>query len=282
MENCLRHFPDVDRTVEGFEGLESAQQCINTDEKKDKFAIDYKFLSKLWESLSPDSILNDYQSDYIWLTGVYNSTRNSIDNIGKLLWHSLGAQTTKLIHDNIHVSGLNDDMSEFVLDADVIDDIFNNPDKKQIKVLEKELIKRFKKHATLPKFKDLSKRLEDLKEKAEQGLIQSIEFVKELCKIAQETVEAEKKLLEQKEKSPKAALTELFLEIKTDSTPAVIESIVNDIDAIVRAVSFEGWQNSISGQKEVKSGLRKTLWIKYKIKDNELFEKAYAYIREFY
>jgi type I restriction enzyme, R subunit len=62
-------------------------------------------------------------------------------------------------------------------------------------------------------------------------LIQSIEFVKELCKIAQETVEAEKKLLEQKEKSPKAALTELFLEIKTDSTPAVIESIVNDIDA---------------------------------------------------
>tara|TARA_Y100001954_G_C15828199_1_gene613329 strand:- start:3259 stop:6213 length:2955 start_codon:yes stop_codon:yes gene_type:complete len=282
MENCLRHFPGVDRMVEGFEGLEAAQQCINTNEKKDKFAIDYKFLSKLWESLSPDSILNDYQSDYIWLTGVYNSTRNSIDNIGKLLWHSLGAQTTKLIHDNIHVSGLNDDMSEFVLDADVIDDIFNNPDKKQIKVLEKELIKRFKKHATLPKFKDLSKRLEDLKEKAEQGLIQSIEFVKELCKIAQETVEAEKKLFEQKEKSPKAALTELFLEIKTDSTPAVIESIVNDIDAIVRAVSFEGWQNSISGQKEVKSGLRKTLWIKYKIKDNELFEKAYAYIREFY
>ena len=40
--------------------------------------------------------------------------------------------------------------------------------------------------------------------------------------------------------------------------------------------------NSISGQKEVKSGLRKTLWIKYKIKDNELFEKAYSYIIEFY
>ena len=33
MEKCLKHFEGVDRTIEGFEGLEAAQNCINTDDK---------------------------------------------------------------------------------------------------------------------------------------------------------------------------------------------------------------------------------------------------------
>lgn len=37
-------------------------------------------------------------------------------SIGKLLWFSLGAQTTKLIHDNIHVGDVHQ-LDEFVLDA---------------------------------------------------------------------------------------------------------------------------------------------------------------------
>ena len=55
------------------------------------------------------------------------------------------------------------------------------------------------------------------------------------------------------EKSPKAALTELFLELKTDSTPAVVERIVNDIDSIVRVVSFPGWQQTNSGKEKFKN-----------------------------
>ena len=103
--------------------------------------------------------------------------------------------------------------------------------------LEKILIIRFKKHSDLPKFKKLSERLEELRDKAEKGLITSIEFVKELCKLAKETLQAEKELEEEvQEKSPKAALTELFLELKSDQTPAVVERIVTDIDAIVRVV----------------------------------------------
>ena len=35
------------------------------------------------------------------------------------------------------------------------------------------------------------------------------------------------------QKSAKTALTELFLELRTDTTPAIVERIVNDIDAIV-------------------------------------------------
>lgn len=280
--DALSHFEGVDRTIEGFEGLEAAQNAIKDDEKKDAFAKDYKYLSKLWESLSPDSLLNEYQTDYKWLSQVFESVRPASDNVGKLLWFTLGAQTTKLIHENIHVDDVHQ-LDEFVLDADVIENIFNNPDPRNAKKLERILIKRFKKHLGDPKFKALSERLEELRNKAEQGLITSIEFVKELCKLAKETVQAEKELEQQlQEKSPKAALTDLFLEIKSDETPAVVERIVTDIDSIVKVVRFLGWQQTIAGEREVQKSLRKAL-LKYKLhKDQQLFDRAYSYIKEYY
>ncbi|WP_367391682.1 type I restriction endonuclease subunit R [Lewinella sp. LCG006] len=282
MRDALQHFEGVDRTLEGFEGLEAAQDAINNDEKKDAFAKDYKYLSKIWESLSPDNVLNLYDQDYKWLSQVFESVRPASDNIGKLLWFSLGAQTTKLIHENIHVGSVHH-LDEFILDADVIEDIFNNPDPKKTKQLEKILIKRFKKHAGDPTFIKLSDRLEALRDKAEQGLITSIEFVKELCKLAKETVQAEKELAEaQQEKTPVAALTELFLELKTDQTPAVVGRIVEGIDKIVRVVRFPGWQSTSVGEREVQKALRREL-LKYQLhKDQVLFERAYGYVKAYY
>jgi type I restriction enzyme R subunit len=282
VQNALAHFEGLDRNLQGFEGLEAAQDAIKTDEKKDAFAQDYKYLSKIWESLSPDNILNAYQKDYKWLSQVFESVRPSSDYVEKLLWITLGTQTTKLIHDNVHVGEIHN-LEEFILDADVIEDIFNNPDPKNAKKLGKILASRFKKHEGNPVFKKLSELLEELRDRAEKGLISSIEFVKELCKIAKETVQAEKELEEQfKEKTPKSALTELFLELKTDQTPAVVERIVNDIDAIVRVVSFPGWQKTSSGEREVQKSLRQAL-LKYQLhKDQLLFDRAYSYIKEYY
>ncbi len=282
MSNALSHFENVDRTIEGFEGLEAAQNAIKTHLEKDAFAEDYKFLSKIWESLSPDKVLNDFQKDYKWLSQVFESVRPASNDVGKLLWFTLGAQTTKLIHENVHVGGIHN-LNEFVLDADVIEDIFNNPDPQKTKKLVHILVRRFTGpgHGTV--FKKLSERLEELRERAEKGLISSIDFVKELCKIAKETVQAEKELEEEiLKKTPKAALTELFLELKTDETPAVVERIVTDIDAIVRVVSFAGWQDTSQGEREVQKSLRKAL-LKYKLhKDQVLFDRAYAYIKEYY
>ena len=282
MADALKHFEGVDRTLDGFEGLEAAQNAISTDDKKDAFAKDFKYLSKLWESLSPDNILDPYNQDYKWLAQVFESVKPASDNVGKMLWLALGAQTTQLIHENIHVGEVHT-LDEFVLDADVIENIFNNPDPKKIKQLEKDLIQRFKKHGGNTEFKKLSKRLEELRDKAEKGLITSIEFVKELCAIAKDTVSAEKDLQQEvQEKSPKAALTDLFLELKNDETPAVVERIVTDIDAIVRIVNFPGWQNTTGGEREVQKSLRKAL-LKYKLhKDQALFDRAYAYIKEYY
>ena len=56
---------------------------------------------------------------------------------------------------------------------------------------------------------------------------------------------------------------------------------IND-DEIVRVVRFDGWQNSTVGEREVKRELRKVLWTKYQIKDEDLFNRAYDYIKEYY
>lgn len=282
MKNALVHFEDVDRTLEGFEGLEAAQNAIKTDELKDAFAKDFKLLMNVWESLSPDRVLDPYQADYRWLSQVYASVKPSSDHMGKLLWMTLGAETTRLMHEHITVGEVHD-LEEFVLDADVIDNIFNNPDPKDAKKIEEILVKRFKKHGGDPKFRKLSERLEDLRAKAEQGLITSIEFVKELCKLAKDTLLAEKDLEEQiQEKTPQAALTELFIELKTEETPAVVERIVKDIDDIVRVVRFPGWQTTSAGEREIQKSLRKAL-LKYQLHKNEmLFQRAYEYIKEYY
>jgi len=278
MENALKYFEGVDRTIQGFEGLELAQQKINTDDKKDAFAKDYKFLSNIWESLSPDKILDLYNEDYKWITNIYDSVRPSSDNTGKLLWFTFGAQTTALIHENIHAGNIHK-LEEFVLDGSVIEDIIKNPDPKKIKEVEKILISRLQKHKNDPQFKNLSERLIDIKNKLEEGLITSIEFVKELCKLAKETLELEREL---KEKTPQAALTDLFIELKSDQIPAVVGRIVEDIDAIVKIVRFPNWQNSNAGQREVQKSLRQTL-LKYKLhKDQVLFDRAYEYIKEYY
>ena len=284
MANNLAHFEGVDRTVDGFDGLQAAQEAINTNEKRDAFASDYRQLANIWESLSPDVALEPYREDYKWWSNVYQSVKPSgPDSLGKLLWLSLGAQTKKIMYDNIHVGGIHSDMEEVVLDEVMVASLMTSKDPRAAKKIEKELIKRFKKYANQPKFIELSKRLEALRDKAEQGLISSIEFIKELCQIARETVQAEKQEQQvEVRKTGEEALTELFMELRTEDTPAVVGRIVADIDSIVKIVRFPGWQNTNAGEREVQKALRKTL-LKYKLhKEEVLFNKAYMYIREYY
>lgn len=284
MLDAVNHFPGVDRSQNGFDGLQAAQECINTNEKRDAFAKDYMFMAKLWESLSPDAVLAPYKEDYKWLSSIYASVKPAgPESNGKLLWMAFGAETTRLIHENIHVDKVHDNLEEMILDEIVVDELMHKHDPRKIKQLEKELIKRFQRNAGKLKFIELSKRLEDLRAKAEQGLISSIDFIKELCQLAKETLQAEKEdVAVAIEKDAKAALSELFMELRTEDTPAVVGRIVDDIDNIVKIVRFPGWQTTVAGEREVQKALRKTL-LKYKLhKEEELFNKAYLYIKEYY
>lgn len=71
-------------------------------------------------------------------------------------------------------------------------------------------------------------------------------------------------------------------EVKNGQTPVVVERIVADIDGIVRLVRFPGWQDTKAGEREVQKALRKVVYVKYQIKDQDLFDKAFGYIRQYY
>ena len=283
MQKCITFFPHVDRSVGGYEGLLAAQQCLPDNATRDKFAAEYSILGTVWEALSPDPCLTAYTKDFKWLTQVYESVKPVSGN-GRLLWHRLGAKTIELINDNVHVEAVRDDIEVLVLDAEVVDSILKdaNPGKKA-REAEIKLIARLKKHAGNPKFKELGERLEKIREKHEQGLLNSLEFLKGILELAKETLEAEKQVEPEVEQDRAlSALTELFNEVKSKHTHVIVERIVTDIDAIVKQVRFDGWQVTVQGEREVKQALRRAL-LKYKLHtDQELFDKSYSYIRQYY
>jgi len=282
MQKCLAFFAGVDRTIEGYEGLIAAQQCLPNNTMRDNFAGEYSLLGKLWEAISPDTILGEYEKDYKWLSQVYQSEQPSSGH-GKLIWHSLGAKTIELIHQNVHVDAVRDDLDTLVLDADLLEAVLSNPDPKKAKEIEIKVARRLRKHLGNPKFKALSERLDALRDRFESGVLNSVEFLKQLLQLAKEVIQAEKEVPpEEDEDRGKAALTELFNEVKTAETPIMVERVVADIDEIVRLVRFPGWQDTLAGEREIKKALRKALF-KYKLHaDEELFEKAYSYIRQYY
>jgi len=284
MDKGLSYFLGVDRTVEGWEGLMTAQEALPTNKEKDAFGADYRVLNRAWEALSPDTFLAPYKSDYLWLTRVYESVKPA-DNRGGLIWAALGAKTIELVHQNVTVEAVREDMEIFKLDADLIDEFFehNKDAKKKTKELEINLVAKIRLHGGDKRFIKLGERLEELREKHEQGLITSIEFLKMLLELAKEAAQAEKETVPDEEIDKGiAALTELFDSVKNDNTPIIVERIVNDIDAIVKIVRFPGWQNTTAGRQEVTKALRSVVWIKYKIKDKDVFDKAYKYIEMYY
>ncbi|MBJ7391883.1 MAG: DEAD/DEAH box helicase family protein, partial [Chthoniobacterales bacterium] len=283
MQKCLAFFHGVDRTVGGYEGLIAAHECIRGNEAKDNFAAENNVLGRIWEALSPDACLNAYQTDFRWLTQVYESVKPVSGN-GKLLWHRLGAKTIELINNNVHVEAVRDDIDVIMLDAVLVDNILKdaNPGKKA-KEIEIKLIARLRKHQNDPRFRELGERLEKIKDKHEQGLLNSLEFLKAILELAKETVELENRVEPEEEQDRAiAALTDLFNEVKSKNTAVIVERVVTDIDSIVRGVRFDGWQSTAQGEREVKQALRRAL-LKYKLHtDQDLFDRAYGYIEQYY
>lgn len=282
MATALAFFPGVDRTIGGYEGLIQAQAAIADDTVKDAFGSAYSVVSQLWEALSPDPMLKPHRDDYKWLTDVYESVRPA-DITGRLIWHALGAKTIELINENIQVE-IPQGAETIVLDAQTIEDLMTGRRKDvPIEEIEKQITARIARHLNKPVFIELGQRLNALREKYADIQQSSLDFLRELLDLAKDTVAAEKaEELIPREAKGKAALTELFEALKGDETPIIVSNVVDRIDEVVRGVRFDGWQSTIAGDQEVRKALRQTLYVQFKIRDNDVYERALGYIREYY
>ena len=283
LETCLAFFVGVDRSLGGYEGLMAAQQALPTNDVRDRFAAEFTVLGIIWEALSPDPVLASYEKDYRWLTQVYESVKPPSGN-GKLLWHILGPKTIDLINRNIHVETVIDDLESLVMDAGALEKAINDAEaKKKGRILAFRLVPRIHRHGNNPVFIALGERLERIRERHEQGLCTSIDFLKAILDVARQTLETEREVDTSEEQDrAKEALTELFNEAKSDGTPIIVEKIVTDIDDIVKKVRFPDWQLTTQGERLVQKELRLTLFRYQLHKDKDLFDRAYGYIRQYY
>ena len=285
--NCLAYFPGVDRTDSTWEGLAAAQECLPDDDTRDHFGAEYRVLHRVWNIISPDPCLQPYKFDYKWLSVVYESVRPSND-IGHLIWSTLGPKTIELIQENVTAIGVTGDVDVLEADAEIIEKFINDKEKskKAAKKLEINLAAIIRGHIEDPVFISLGERLEKLRRQHEQGLLSSVVFLKHLLDLARDTAAAVKKANQtivelSTEEKGKAALTELFKSVRNQNTPVIVERIVGEIDDIVKIVRFPGWQNTFQGRMDVTKAI-KTIFIKIKMFDNELFEKAYGYVEQYY
>ena len=284
--DCVAFFPGVDRTVGGWEGLSAAQQAIRDPQRKTDFARNFARLAKTWEIVSPDEALKPHQADYTWLASVYQSVRPV--STGNLIWSILGAKTIEIIHQNIDTIDIGMPLEELVVDADIIDSVIEDEKKREKKIIEVEKMLRLRlsQHKGDKKFKAFAEKLDELRQRLEDSLITSIDFLKQLLVLAREVLEEEKKIEEPEDPHAKAraALTDLFESIKTPDTPIIVEQVVSDIDnEVVKIIrQFNDAFKSVTAKREIKKKLRSILWIKYQIKDNDVFDKAYQYIEQYY
>jgi len=218
---------------------------------------------------------------------VYQSVR-PVSTGGSLIWTILGAKTIEIIHQNIDTIDIGNSLEELVVDADIIDSIIEDEKKREKKIIEVEKMLRMRlgNHKGEGKFKEFAEKLDELRKRMEESLITSIDFLKQLLQLAREVLEEEKKV-EQPEDShakARAALTDLFQSIKTEETPIIVEQVVSDIDnEVVNIIrQFKDAFKSVTARREIKKKLRSILWIKYQIKDNDVFERAYSYIEQYY
>jgi type I restriction enzyme R subunit len=206
-----------------------------------------------------------------------------IGQTGALVWAALGPEVIKMIHENTDITRIRSDIDELIMDEHAVFTLTEKEQEKRARQLEINLMGRLRGHEN-PKFVALGERLEKLRQDYEAGVIKAIDWLKGLLDAAKHAVHLERELDEKvvTEEDNIQALTKLFLETRPNSTPKVIQDIVEQIDKIVKAKRFKGWQQSNSGPREIQKVLLLTLAQFGLGKDKELFSKAYGYIEEHY
>ena len=258
VKKCLDYFPCADRNIPGWKGLELAQKFLPTDNIKDAFGADYRVLNRAWEYVSPDNILAQYEEDYCWLSRVYESVKPS-NGIGALIWAELGAKTLELVRRNIDAGEIQ--TSEEIL---TLDGNFDDETKSASHRIEADLTARINKHKDSVIYQQLGEKLESLKRQLELGLITSAEYSRKLGELMREAYKID-------------SLIKVFSSIDVNS-----DQIIRDIDNSVSNARFDNWQKTAEGTRKVKATLRTLMWLKYGIRDDQIFFIAYRYIEQYY
>jgi type I restriction enzyme R subunit len=298
----MQTFQEIELDAPVFNQIHDAQQILDSVEKREDFAAQFMRCQGLFEFLWPEIRLRPIEESYRFLARIYSSIapNNAAD---LLLWQKLGAKTMEIVHAhllNVTIDG--DKLDKVAMDADVIEALRENglfpeapkigqPPPTALEVmtrLEARILARLAIDTGFKVWKSLAERLELLRLSRISSAAESVEFLRHLLELARDLLEAERaddegRIGDIKVVDPrKGALTQIFDEYKPEGVPVVIESVVENVDALVQPVRGTGWQTSHPGDRIVRQELRLILKNSGLPPAGELFDRAYAYIRENY
>jgi len=300
---ALVPFDGIDRTDSSFAALSAAQARIPAGDLRDTFAAEFTRVQGLWEFLDPNPALSPYRSDYRWLAQVYESVKpTSLSDV--LLWQRLGAKTLELVHGHMtEVRVTATGLDEVIVDAETIEAIrqlalpdIGDPNAdavltagEALDTIEARIRRRLTASANHPVYGQLAERLENLRRTQLDQASASIDFLRALLDLAAEVTRIERADDDGHLDDPGllpdprlGALTQILAEYAPADTPDIVESVVADIDGIVKQVRFAGWAESQPGDRRVRIEIRKILRRYGLPTGDDLFAKVYTYVAENY
>jgi type I restriction enzyme R subunit len=299
--NTIQQFNGIDRNGPVFDQIHDAQRVLDTLPKREAFAAEFMRCQGLFEFLWPEVRLRPIEDDYRFLARIYASIApNKAADL--LLWQKLGAKTMEIVHE--HLTGVTidaDQLEKVAIDAGLlevlkdktlfpVEPVKGKPTLTALDILQRleERIQKRLAGEDNKVWRSLAERLELLRLSRISSSEESVDFLKHLLELAKALLEAEKadeegRLSDIQVVDPrKGALTQIFEDYRPEGTPVVIETIVEQIDALVEPVRGTGWQTSHPGDRTVRQQLHLIFRNNGLPIGGELFDRAYAYIRENY
>lgn len=260
----------------------------------------------MWEFLDPHPMLRPFKGQYFWLAKVYESIRPK-DVSKTFLWARLGAKTTDLIHGHMTDVGVKSmpsktvtlDPAGLALVKKIAEQLKlserQTPESKADDVYQEVLdsidarLRRRLADTEIPAYRSLAERIEKLRAKAIENVEDSLAFLEEALKIAQDVVAADRAAeqgdqgaLDRLADPKRGALTEIVAENTPPGLHKIVPDIASRIDSIVVEVAYAGWNSSDAGDKRVRRELRSVLKDYGLPIKGALFDRTYEYVRENY
>jgi type I restriction enzyme R subunit len=299
--NTIQQFSGIDRNGPVFDQIHDAQRVLDTLPKRETFAAEFMRCQGLFEFLWPEVRLRPIEDDYRFLARIYASIApNKAADL--LLWQKLGAKTMEIVHE--HLTGVTidaDQLEKVAIDSGLlevlkdktlfpVEPVKGKPTLTALDILQRleERIQKRLAGEDNKVWRSLAERLELLRLSRISSSEESVDFLKHLLELAKALLEAEKadeegRLSDIQVVDPrKGALTQIFEDYRPEGTPVVIETIVEQIDALVEPVRGTGWQTSHPGDRTVRQQLHLIFKNNGLPIGGTLFDRAYAYIRENY
>ena len=304
LRTTLVRFAGIDYSTTGPQTLIDAQARMPDQEAEDDFATNFQMLQGIWEAVAPNDELAASRPQYRFLSQVYASIQPSRGS-DDLLWGRLGAKTINLVHEHMEGIAVTRASEVIAADADTVaklveegyeDDVEDIMGKTVDEIIDSIADRLKQRIATTDDgeqphrvFRSLAERLDRLREQTIAAAEQSIEWFRNAFDLASDLTDAEAAAKDSGEAGLDllpdphvGALTQIFREYAPADSPDLVERVVNDIDAIVKQVRYDGWAATKEGDRVVRREVRSVL-LKHRLhREPDLFERAYGYIAKHY